>query len=697
MATGVRDKYHVAINGRGYMLRGAPESPAYSRGIIPSQIERMTISDIAYSDFAGQGLFYVAQTDWSAGIKNESVWRDDAKFWYSTNIDTFSEHGAIKLLNEISIEETFTENVICGAELTVAGSTNEYVGTQDGTSDYPVVYKRTAGSWADISGAEFNTSANALNRLYSHKDTLWALTVGGGNASVINSYNGSAWTDHSAAIITAITGTTLESSRCCAEVGETLYVGYDDNGAAEAGIVKTADNGTSWTEVIYKKTKGTLIDMIDFEENIYYLIWHNGEKAELRKYDIGDSADILVYTFYGIGTLSAVYGLGGRLLHVLNNKLIITIPDKEVWEFDGTDLARIYNRDDIKNGIGSLAVGNLTKGGIIVDSKIWWGNLMYDGEYFFNTYNSATDTTYVAFPLYFLSATLKKKFIDNEYPTKVYDEKTTYKNAANKNYLILNEISLIPAIDKLLNSVTLIFNELNANESIKIQYSIDNRSTWVTIGSVTTAEGSNIKRVFNIPGSVIFNKIWFKIFLNTTTGAGSGTTTPVLKDLIMSFLPMPDYKSQWKLMLNFSDGVKLLNKQREEYEGNELNAKLWNEKLTKQKVIFEDIDYIECSLVSGMTSAQTSALVDSAKRFPRQGRIRAVSGNVAEEMYYTSAQSNKILGITRGARGTKERAYSAAQQLDNGYYIHIEDIKTNINFTDEKKTESIAQVLLIEA
>ncbi len=99
-ATGVRDKYHIAVNSKGYMLRGAPDRPAYQKSIVPSQIDRLAISDLAYSDFSGQGLFYLAQTDWSAGVKSEKTWRDDAKYWYSTNIDTYSEQGCIQLENK---------------------------------------------------------------------------------------------------------------------------------------------------------------------------------------------------------------------------------------------------------------------------------------------------------------------------------------------------------------------------------------------------------------------------------------------------------------------------------------------------------------------------------------------------------------------------------------------------------------------
>ena len=66
----IRNKYHVAINSVGYMLRGAPNTPVYTRGVVPSTVNRLAVSDINYSDFSGQGIFYLAQTDWSAGIKS---------------------------------------------------------------------------------------------------------------------------------------------------------------------------------------------------------------------------------------------------------------------------------------------------------------------------------------------------------------------------------------------------------------------------------------------------------------------------------------------------------------------------------------------------------------------------------------------------------------------------------------------------
>ena len=146
-----------------------------------------------------------------------------------------------------------------------------------------------------------------------------------------------------------------------------------------------------------------------------------------------------------------------------------------------------------------------------------------------------------------------------------------------------------------------------------------------------------------------------------------------------------------------SDRFKLLNDQFEERSGMDLLSDLWVEKTTKQKVLFEDVDYRQCSLVSAMASGATSCLVDATRLFPRQGRMRIVSGGVAEEITYTSAETNKLLGVSRALRGTRARAYAAAQLIKNDFDVYVDNIRSEINFTDEAKTESIAQVTLIEA
>jgi len=719
MGTGVKNKYHVAINGSGYILRGAPAKPAYSRSVVPSQVERLAISDLAYSDFAGTGLFYLAQTDWSAGIKSEKVWRDDAKFYYSTNIDTYSEPGSIKLPLDVAQETGFSNSVVCAvygeAERVSAAIASEYFGGDagGGALSPDLMYKTSeTANWTSL--ASLNSSNRSLvSQVLTHKNKIFfnSCPIGTNTTEVIKNYYQGSVTDHTGAVSAAIAWASAPTaSRAMCIIAGTIYAGVDRISSNFCGVVKSADGGTTWSSVFEINGKHFIADMIGYGDGIYYLLDTNDGSGglELRFYDLVNSADALIKRFpygyawrkwtTGSGTeYTTARGTGGRYLFVFNGKLVVTAPQKsgygEIWDYDETTLRRIFVVDETKEAIGGDATSYIDNGGCEHKNRLHWGNLVYDGEYFFNGVKNFNDTTdQMTVPIFSNGNLLYYSGAKGQQMASIMRENSgVYRSVVDKNYLVFSEMAPVASIDKLFYSLTVIFDVLDVAELIKIEYSIDDRVTWTNIGTVTPAsEGSGTKREFVIPNNVIYNKIWFRVNLN-----GDGTSTPKLNDLIIAYKPMPNYKNRWVMRLAMSDEVKLLNNQIDERRGYEMSSELWNEKLIKQSVLFEDVDYMECNLVSAMASGATSALVDKTNRFPRQGRVRAVSGGVAEEMYYTSATPNKILGITRGARGTRARAYVSGK-LKNDYDVYVEDIKTELNFTDEKKNESIAQVMLIE-
>lgn len=691
MATGVHDKYNVAINGQGYMLQNAPGAPAYIKSGALSEVDRLAVSDLAYSDFAGNGLFYIAQTDWSNGIKEKKIWADDAKYYYSSNIDAYSSHGDLKLHKEWVAENDFAETIYTGGSFAVGGSVNLYAGCGEDGSGNVKIYKEDSG-WSDISSTDFNVTQELCSQLLDHKDQLIALTQGLGPTDVVAGYSGAAWTDYSATIVAAVTGATIESARAGCVVADVLYVGYDDAGANETGIVSTDDGGTTWTEQVYKSTDALIVSMANYINKVYYLLRYTNGVMELRVFNPANSTDGWVHTFLGANTGSILYGVGDKLLKVFGGRLIITIPDDNIYEYDGIDLTLLFNRDADKKAIGKEADAYLLYGAVEHDNKLHWGNLVYDGVAFYNWKKPLDNlTTYWFYPI-FADSSDNIYGITTEDRTILYEEAATYKSTLAKNLLVFNEMSQISAIEKILHSVTAIFDVMAANEQIQLDYSIDNRTSWVTVGTLTSAtEGSGITREIVIPGNIIFKKIWWRILLDGTA------TTPIIHDVVMAYRPMPDHKHRWTMRINCTNGTKLLDGQHEERDASDLVHQLWNEKFYKQRVTFEDADYVECSLVSAMASGDTSCRVNKTKRFSRAGRIRAVSGGVAEEMYFVSAHSTKLEGLTRGVRGTKARDYIAGQTLANDYDVYVEDVKNELAFTDENKTESIAQVLLLEA
>jgi len=684
----IKNKYNIGINGVGYMLRGAPDKPAYTRSVVPSQVNRLAISDLEYSDFAGTGLFYLAQTDWSAGIKNESVWRDDGKYYYSTNLDTYSYPGEIKVEKEVVLEETFSTNVYCGAVASVNGVVNSYVGTYKDTNIK--IYKESGGTWTDVAGSVFATNINTPAYILGHKEKLWVGAVGAGTKDCLNSFDGTNWVDHQAAIDTA-TGFTARSSRSACEVGAVLYAGIEDYLNDECAIVSTVDNGANWVLVKDFGFEANIVSMCDFNSKLYYIFYSSGF-TYLRVYDPSTSTDALVYSFGNIGVLSRT-SISDKLLRVYQGKLIITVSTK-IFEYDGSSMNEIFKIDPKKTAIGTEADSYLHYGCVEKDNKLFWTNLIYDGENFFNFKKPLSADNNYLMPL-FVNDDGNIVFMTSiSGDESIYVDASTYKATTAKNFIVFSEMAPVVSIDKLLYSITAIFEKMVSGDEIKIEYSLNNRTTWTTAKTLTYAsEGTGVKREIIIPGSILFNKIWWRVSMANT----NGTSSPVLLDLIMAYRPMPDYKNRWQMRLNLSDGVKLLNRQNDDREGDEMSAQLWNEKLVKRQVKFQDVDYVECTLKGSMPATRTSALITTNKKLPVQGRIRAVSGNVAEEMYYTSAKADRILGITRGVRGTVARNYLSGQTLDNGYNVYVEDISTNLNFTDEEKTESIAQVMLIEA
>lgn len=698
MATGVRQKYNIALNSKGYILKSAPSFPLYDKRNIPSQVDRLAISDVQYSDFSGAGLFYIAQTDWSAGFKDEKSWKDDAQFFYSTNVDVYSERGAMKL--EVATEQVGSDldagaEIICGALAEVNSVVNFYIGTDDATGDSkPRIYKLSGGVLSSVITFA-GTGPSSVSQLLGHKNYLWAFdTLGSGSTEMVQKFDGTSWTDHSAAVATASTFSPT-ASRCAAELGGILYIGVDSAVGNDVGIVSTVDNGANFLLEMYMETNSLIISMAAYAGKIYYLLAQTG-LMELRVFDPATNVDTTVQTFYNTNNESA--GVGNKYLRVFRGKLIITIPDNSVYSYDESELILIFDRSSFRRTINSEAQVYLRQGAIEVNNKLYWYNLIYDGEAWFNHKKNFTDTVTSNRRLHPIGydASNVIYYLDTQNPSKLYGDSSAgvYKSTTDVNYLVMSEMDAISSIDKLLDNITIIFDALTTGTSIGVDYSIDDRTTWVPIGSVTAAGDANAtKRTFFPPSTVKYNKIWLRIRLNTSTT----TNTPVLRDVILAYKPFPDYKVRWTMTLDASNQVGLLNGQNDQRSGVEITNELWNLMNLKQKVVLEDIDYFECRLDVALTAGATSANIRTSLPIPRAGRLRATTSGYVEEMYYTSASNDKIWGMTRGARGTKARAYATNVILKNDYDVYVDSADTRIDVTDENKTENRVQVVLVEA
>lgn len=685
-----KGKFHVALNSVGLLLQGAPDRLGYQQGQAPVYGQRFASGDRDYNDLSQ--WWYFVQTDWSGGFKNTVSWSDDAKHYYSTNIDTWSESGAIKLTREqypagSGGDNDFTYTITSGIEGSVNSTTYKFIGTSDGSDSRPHIWRASTGedtAFTDISTTTIGTNQNNIAQLSARLGVLWYSTVGNGTTWVVGTYDGTTWTDQSAYIYNA--GATISfqpaSSRCHTNYLGTQYVFGDSTSSKKYALVKTtAINPAAagdWSKAFeVTSTEGLPVSCAGYGGNIYYLVNYTGY-MELWQYNVAGATNVLIQRFNG--TNCGNWSVGDKLMVVLNGKLIITIPDKEVWEMDGTSLTRIFIKDSFKSSGAYLPEIDpyLNYGCVIQDNKCWWGNMMYDGTGFHNTWkNDADSSSNKVYPVFAdtTSRIWETHTGDESVIWSVGLNNTVYKGDADKNFIVLSNFDKIAGVEKLAYSMTLLFKPFASGQKIVAEYLVSEFSptaTWTTLGTASySIDGSSVSsKTFFFPAATVFNKIWFRIKLE-----GGGTNTPTLNDVVMEYLPVPTYKKNWSLNINAADSVKRLDGALAETTGRELKSLLEQSWWTKSTLDFQDLDYTTTTLSDNpLTSSATTITVPTTRDFPEQGRLRCED----EEMFYTGKTPTTFTGVTRGARGTRAVSHAQGTVINNAYKVIITELQTRV-------------------
>ncbi len=691
-----KSKFHVALDGEGLILQGAPDRAAYAQEQAPVYNQRFGEGDRSYNDLAA--WWYLVQTSWAAGFKDISSWEDDAKYFYSTNIDAYSENGAFKLAKGLAVHNDFAEDIWFGSYETVGSSSYKYIGTQDGGASKPKLY-RYSGSWADIISGYIPASADWVSDAMAHKGKLWVSTVGGSGASTFAVFkcdaDGTNQVDYTAAIATAMGWGAVTGCHAMATDGNTLYVAVQQYGSSKFGIAQTIDSGANWTVVATSlnfTTADAITCLLVSGGNLTYLI-ERDQAYELRRYNIADAVDVSLQIFYS--TFSSVLARSSasrRLLRSFQGKTIITIPSNEIWELDSNDvLRRLLRRDDFKNttlapiaGESSfeVSVANQAywKGCVEFDQKLWWGNLMYDGTYFFNTKKGPNETSNkFATPL-FADPTLM--YWGNVEDDTILYVDSGYKSTADKNYLVFNNFDIISGVDKLAYSATLIFRPLTSGQSISVEYltgELTAGASWTVLGTASYATDGGVvtDKTFYFGSTVTFKKLWIRIKM-----LSGGADTPTLTDYVMEYLPVPTFKKNWTININCGDEVKRLDGGLVATVGRELKGRLERSWWTKSLLDYQDLDYAT-TLLNGAISdvTATTITVDDTYDFPEQGRLRIDD----EEITYTDKTPTTFTGCIRGARSTRAATHSDNAVINNAYKVLITNMSARAPIVLEDK------------
>lgn len=697
-----KGKFHIALDGVGLLLQGAPNI-SYLTSNAPVYGNRFASGDRDYNDLSQ--WWYLTQTDWSGGFKNTFPFVDDAKFYYSSNIDARTKPGTIRLEKQIALVKTETEK-ITDVKLVNAGGSTEILYNRGGTS-----YVLSDGNVKFSGGGD-------TAFVHSHRGFIWTLGSVVQQASAIGS-GASAIAQTS--YINAVIDGDVSFAGSAVSVGDVLYI-FGISSTDKVFCVKTSiaqptgsgDYSLVFEVAIRNNSGAHVVGAELLGDQIVYLV-SGSPQWSLFSLDIASGVSTLVQDFDNCIQLG-IYYRGSRYVRSLSGTLLITVIKGvitdgrgEIYSYNGSSLTRIYSSDEVKFGFSPTsyeATGFLRGGAVIHGNNAYWGNLVYDGSYLFNWIKDVSDEIAVAHVpignngsdlVYTADLNITSGTDDQELIYSYAPDGTTYKDGANSEaFLVFNQHDKLQSIDKLMNEVNVGFEKLVSGQEINVYYAdiptaLPAVASWTLLGSATYAiDGGSVQfKKLSFPVGTIAKKIWFRINL-----VGGGSNTPAVTDFTLEYLPMPDYKKEWVIKINAGDEVKRLDGQLVETTGRELKSRLERAWWTKSQLDFQDLDYAT-TLVndSSFDASETTVTVDSTYDFPEQGIIKVDN----EFITYTGKTPTTFTGCTRGARGSRAATHSDDSVVNNAYKVIITNIEARVPVSlEDKNLEYVLTVSLRE-
>lgn len=667
-AVGVGSKYHVALNGQGYLLRGRGYNKRDAKVFTP----RFGTGEM------GEG---------------------DLDLWKTQSRDDFS--GG--MFQEEYDDLTKYNVIMNGLRSTLDGRLYPTPTTATGA---------TTGSWESTAGlwTEYNGFLYQFNRVF---DTgiyrNWLYRIDSSNASTI--YNSASTPALPTALMTANTpdavivfnnmlwvsfaGNQIFSFDGTTWTADTRY-GFSlmkvFNGKIYAtGASATKDRGKLWSRDGTVGTTGVVTYIGDVGDvnrpiNSFEVFNHRlyiGKTDGLYAYD---GVQISVVLDYSKNVDSSNF----RNMAVLNGALYFTAKNI-LYKFDGAtvttvlDLTRItYTQMQAGNGYlwflntsqsssyFTDALPAYTSTGSIVlyafDGLAWYGYanettqdgnavsqlMFYNGHIFYSTDGQGSGTGHygnmyrIPFGSNFTATTTRTLQIDDSY----FD-------------------GGFPNIDKVLEEIEVDAINLIAGDTITVTYRYYNGQVWsnfATLGTITSTSTSNRLTLWKANQTCIFRKVQVRVTL--ARGASSNAS---IKDFAFKWILCPDEKYEWNLTLlaqGSSDNQLVLadNSTTETKTAAQLREAVYQARFSDTPVGFEDIDITTNTNL--INAAVTSFTVGDTSTFKSSGFIKIDD----EVIYYTGKTSTSFTGCTRGALGTVAAGHAAAAPISAYYRVVVTSI-----------------------
>lgn len=662
----IQNEFHVALNGVGLLLQGAPNAPAYQSSQAPLYNARFGQGDRSYSDFSF--WWFWAQTSFS-GYKQDAAWEDDGYFFESEGVDIFKDNGSFSLSQSLATNNTIAKlmyfhaygeaagtGILVGINVTdqkaSARSTTGTVIYEDPTVGGGESYNCTGEMGDGILYIGCNTKGAGASRLKT-------LTSGGAIADV-----GTYDTSNIVNIVPYYTG-------------DALFVF-----TASDGIYSVARATGTFTQK--KTTYPCAVEAVNFSfglivggpgavlvgDKIYFLFTKlNGFTSQLWAYDITANSYIEIFRF-DHGTLMTRIGM-------FNNNVYMFCVDQrkkrgQIWKYT-TSTGVVERIHEIGRGLTSTPA-------VI-------GTFARDSDFLYFAYDDATSdyqiwkldsedniASTITPPSQFTASTFLLATTSGGLPLVAKDGASNANRIAlgsgsgflTTGYLITSVFDgNIGALDKLYGDATINFAPLASGQSIEVLYSIDEGITFTSLGTASFAvEGAASSKKFIFGSAIVSKKLMLKFILT-----GGGTDTPVVNDFSVRYVPFVNYTKQWQLRVNIGNDVKRLNGSLVQTVARELKGMLETAWWTKSILDYQDLDYATTTLNGSLTTSTATITVVTTAGFPERGRLQIDN----EQILYTGKTATTFTGLTRGARETKAAAHLDTTVVNNAYKVIISD------------------------
>lgn len=675
---GVPDKYHVALNGRGFLVRPR----GYIKRDAQDFVSRFGTGAESMDD---QALYKVLQqTDFSGGMFQKVLNRHNGD---PTKVLTLSQ---LEWDRDLSVLKPTPNRTLMAA---------------GGFGAPPTAQDNTKAIFTKMYKAKWYVANKLRLDVWDPNAATWTnlSTTLPGNASGIDVVANTLWiTTSGSAFVQYTTGGGI--------VTDAAY-GWGNLVAYEGQLITTGAPGTADGGKIWKKnpTVGgapgataigdvgdanvTINKMKVFNHRVYI-----GKPDGLFAYDNSIISSILDYSNYIDGTnFQAMEVYGGYLWFSIRSDL---------YRYNGAVVERVQRFPAAINNMtvasGQLYVGlAATANGADIYRYTDQGFELYQSYSDLGVsglaYVGATDAAGSTID-YLIAITPKASNVYFNYNVM----QPLVGSGAAKNttaFLETPEFDCdFPRIDKFLRSISVHTINLTALDSVKVEYRIHDGQTWgayQNLGNITTTTGPKLS-LFDAPTlPTTFRRIQFKFTLTRDT-----TTVDVsIRHWSAEYYLSPPYRREWQLTLlamgqAAPQQLQLVDGSLETVTAEQLRESVYTARASVAPIGFEDIDFAK--LNGSHTAAVTTLTVDDTSAFPAAGMVKIDD----EIIKYTAKTATTFTGCTRGYFGTTAAIHATLAYVNCYYRVVVKKIPAESVVepsSDTYGSESELQVLLEEA